>query len=128
MSESNPTKGPNPVLQKKPQRRSLPSRLTSERNSVSKSTTALTSSKATKDEKSSLSRAAKKDTNISNATGEAKTGTAANEEKSILSSETIDAVPLNVVASTDNKPSEEDSHVNVDIAVEENPLPVAAEQ
>ncbi|XP_017408104.1 protein WVD2-like 5 isoform X2 [Vigna angularis] len=128
VSESNPSKGPNPVLQKKPLRRSLPSRLTSEKNNVSKSATALTSSKATKDEKSSLSRAAKKNIKISNATGEEKTETiAATEEKNILSSETDDAVPLNVVPS-DNKPSEEDSHVNVDIAVEENPLPPLAQE
>ncbi|XP_022638172.1 protein WVD2-like 5 isoform X2 [Vigna radiata var. radiata] len=122
VSESNPGKGPNPVLQKKPLRRSLPSRLTSEKNNVSKS-------KATKDEKSSLSRAAKKNINISSATGEEKTDViAATEEKNILSSETGDAVPLNMVPS-DNKPSEEeDSHVNVDIAVEENPLPPLAQE
>ncbi|CAJ1972077.1 unnamed protein product [Sphenostylis stenocarpa] len=123
VSESNPSKAPTPVLQKKPYRRSLPSRLASERNSVSNSTTALTSSKAIKDEKSSVSRAAKKDTNLSNATGEEKTNTiAGNEEKGNLSSETGDTVPLNVVPS-DNKPSEEDSHVNGDIAVEGNPQP-----
>ncbi|XP_068471568.1 protein WVD2-like 5 isoform X2 [Phaseolus vulgaris] len=127
VSESNPSKGPNPVLQKKPHRRSLPSRLASERNSASKSTTAHTSSKAIKDEKSSLSHAAKKDTIISNATGEVKTDTvAANEEKSILSSQTIEVVLLNVAAS-DNK-SSEDSHVNVDIAVEEKPLPPLAQE
>ncbi|XP_027939865.1 protein WVD2-like 5 isoform X2 [Vigna unguiculata] len=128
VSESNPSKEPNPVLQKKPLRRSLPSRLTSEKNNVSKSTTALTPSKATKNEKSSVSRAAKKNINISNATGEEKTETiAATEEKNILSSETNDVVPLNVVPS-DNKPSEEESHVNVDIAVEENPLSPLAQE
>ncbi|KAG4934038.1 hypothetical protein JHK87_048040 [Glycine soja] len=122
VSESNLTKGPTPpVHQKKPQRRSLPARLAPERNSVSNSRTAPTSSKAIKDEKSSLSSAAKKHTNLSNATGEEKAKTiAANEEKSTLSSETSDAVLLNVVLPSD-KPSEEVSHVNGDIAVEENP-------
>ncbi|TKY58140.1 WAVE-DAMPENED 2 [Spatholobus suberectus] len=61
VSESNPTKGPTPpVHQKKPQRKSLPPRLASERNSLSNSTNAPTSSKAIKDEKSSVSSAAKK--------------------------------------------------------------------
>lgn len=68
-----------------------------------------------------MSSAAKKHTNLSNATGEEKAKTiAANEEKSTLSSETSDAVLLNVVLPSD-KPSEEVSHVNGDIAVEENP-------
>ncbi|RDY14609.1 Protein WVD2-like 5 [Mucuna pruriens] len=94
--ESNPAKGP--VNQKKAQRRSLPLRLASERNSLSNSTTAPTSSKAIKDEKPSLSSAAKG--------GEKKTEMiTANEETGTLS---------NMV------PSEE-SHANGDIAVEENP-------
>ncbi|KAG4382619.1 hypothetical protein AAZX31_14G113000 [Glycine max] len=135
VSESNPTKGPTPpVHQKKPQRRSLPARLASEGNSVSNSRTALTSSKAAiKDEKSSLSSAAKKDNNLTNATGEAKTMTiAANEEKSTLSSETSAVMPLNLIPS--DKLSEEESHVNGDIAVKEysqlslEQEPIAAER
>ncbi|XP_020230306.1 protein WVD2-like 5 isoform X2 [Cajanus cajan] len=109
VSESNPTKGPAPPIhQKKPQRRSLPTRLVSEKNSLS-------SSKAIKDKKSSLSSAAKKDTNLSNAN---KSEIVANEKKGTLSIEISDAMPLNVVPS--DKPSEEESHVNGDVAVEEN--------
>ncbi|TKY58142.1 WAVE-DAMPENED 2 [Spatholobus suberectus] len=120
VSESNPTKGPTPpVHQKKPQRKSLPPRLASERNSLSNSTNAPTSSKAIKDEKSSISSAAKTDTNSSNATEEKTKPIAANEEKGTFSSETSDAVPLNVVLS--DKPSGEESLVNGDIEVEENP-------
>lgn len=111
VSESNATKGPTPVHQQKPQRRSLPARVASEKNNVSNSTNALTSLKTIKGRKSSSSSSAKKDTNLANAT-EQKTGTiAANEEPS-------DAIPLNVVPS--DKPSEEESHVNGDISFEEN--------
>ncbi|KAK7320688.1 hypothetical protein VNO77_30387 [Canavalia gladiata] len=137
----NPTKGTTSVHQKKLlHRRSLPPRLASEKNTSSNSTTAPTSSKAIKDEKSSLSSTTKKDANLSNATGEEKTEMTAanevktemiaaneektemiavNEEKSTLSNDTSDAMPLNAVPS--DKPSEaEESHLNGDIAIEEN--------
>ncbi|KAK7384711.1 hypothetical protein VNO78_30412 [Psophocarpus tetragonolobus] len=117
VSESNPAKGPTPpVLQKKPQRRSLPARL--EKNSVTK---------AIKDEKLSLSSAAKKDTNSSNATGEQKIEIVTSTEVKItLSNQTSGDVPLNVVSF--DKPSEGESHTNGDIAVEENPQPSLAQE
>ncbi|XP_061376409.1 protein WVD2-like 5 [Gastrolobium bilobum] len=132
VSESKPTKGITAVHQKKPQRRSLPIRLASERVSSSNSTTAPKSSKAINDKKTSLSSATKKDTILSNVTVEERIEiTAANEENSTLSSETSNALPLNVVPS--DKPSEVESRVNGDIVVEENPQlalaqePIAAE-
>ncbi|KAJ1404868.1 TPX2, C-terminal [Sesbania bispinosa] len=73
VSQSNPTKGVTPVQQKKPQRRSLPPRLASEKTSSSNSTAAPTSSKPICDEKNSSSSADKKDTSLTNQ---------ANEEKS----------------------------------------------
>lgn len=128
MLQSNSTKGITLVNQKKPIRKSLPTRLASEKTN---STAAPTS------------RATKKDTTLTKATNEEKTEiVAVNEEKTeiiavneennteimaaneennnTLSSETNAALPLNVVPS--DKPSEEESHVNGDIiVVEENP-------
>lgn len=116
MLQSNSTKGITLVNQKKPIRKSLPTRLASEKTN---STAAPTS------------RATKKDTTLTKATNEEKTEIvavneekteiiAANEENNTLSSETNTALPLNVVPS--DKPSEEESHVNGDIiVVEENP-------
>ncbi|CAL5199141.1 unnamed protein product [Lathyrus oleraceus] len=114
--QSNSTKGITLVNQKKPIRKSLPTRLASEKTN---STAAPTS------------RATKKDTPLTKATNEEKTEIVAvneekteiiavNEENNTLSSETNAALPLNVVPS--DKPSEEESHVNGDIiVVEENP-------
>lgn len=117
MLQSNSTKGITLVNQKKPIRKSLPTRLASEKTN---STAAPTS------------RATKKDTTLTKATNEEKTEiVAVNEEKTeiiavneennnTLSSETNAALPLNVVPS--DKPTEEESHVNGDIiVVEENP-------
>lgn len=116
MLQSNSTKGITLVNQKKPIRKSLPTRLASEKTN---STAAPTS------------RATKKDTPLTKATNEEKTEIVAvneekteiiavNEENNTLSSETNAALPLNVVPS--DKPSEEESHVNGDIiVVEENP-------
>lgn len=115
MLQSNSTKGITLVNQKKPIRKSLPTRLASEKTN---STVAPTS------------RATKKDSTLTKATNEEKTEIVAvneekteiiavNEENNTLSSETNAALPLNVVPS--DKPSEE-SRVNGDITVvEENP-------
>lgn len=120
MSQSKATKGINPVHQKKPLRRSLPPRLASARISSSNSTTAPASSESIMKVEKTLRRATKKDTGLSNATGEEKIEmAAANEEDSTLSSETSEALPLNVVRS--DKPSEVESRVNGDLVVEENP-------
>ncbi|KAK7311066.1 hypothetical protein RJT34_08958 [Clitoria ternatea] len=128
VSQNNTSKVTAAVHQQKPQRKSLPPRLAPERNSSSKPNTAPTSSKAIKDEKSSISSAAKKDANLSNAIVKEKTEIiAANEENSTLSSDTNDAIPLNVVPLY--KPNEaEESHVNGVIAVEENPQLVSAQE
>lgn len=123
---NNLTKGSTPVHQKKPQRKSLPTRLASKRTGSSNSPT---SSKAIHDEKTSLSSATKKDTSISNATVEEKTKVtaAADEDNStLLSGETSVDLPLNVVPS--DKPSEEESRANGDIAVEENPQLAMAQE
>jgi hypothetical protein len=111
--QSNSTKGVTVVHPKKPLRRSLPTRLNSEK----------TNSAAAPKKDS----ATKKATSLSNATGEEKTEiTEANEENSTLSSETNVALPLNVVPS--DKPSEAESHVNGDILVEENPQLVLSQE
>jgi hypothetical protein len=111
--QSNSTKGVTVVHPKKPLRRSLPTRLNSEK----------TNSAAAPKKDS----ATKKATSLSNATGEEKTEiTEANEENSTLSTETNVALPLNVVPS--DKPSEAESHVNGDILVEENPQLVLSQE
>ncbi|KAK2452927.1 TPX2 (targeting protein for Xklp2) protein family [Trifolium repens] len=111
--QSNSTKGVTVAHPKKPLRKSLPTRLTSEK----------TNSAAAPKKDS----ATKKATTLSNATGEEKTEiTEANEENSTLSSETNVALPLNVVPS--DKPSEAESHVNGDILVEENPQLVLSQE
>jgi hypothetical protein len=111
--QSNSTKGVTVVHPKKPLRKSLPTRLTSEK----------TNSAAAPKKDS----ATKKATTLSNATGEEKTEiTEANEENSTLSTETNVALPLNVVPS--DKPSEAESHVNGDILVEENPQLVLSQE
>lgn len=74
-----------------------------------------------------LHSANKKDTGLSNATREEKIEVAAaNEEDSTMSSETSEALPLNVVHS--DKPSEVESHVNGELVVEENPQPALVPQ
>ena len=127
MSESkNVTKGIAPVHQKKPQRKSLPPRLASERTSSSNSTAAPASSKATNDKKT-LSNATKEGINLSSATGEQKVEmAAANEENSTLSSEKNEAPALSAVPS--DKPSEAEPQMNGDIAVEENPQPALVQE
>ncbi|WJX16282.1 hypothetical protein P8452_06332 [Trifolium repens] len=111
--QSNSTKGVTVVHPKKPLRKSLPTRLNSEK----------TNSAAAPKKDS----ATKKATSLSNATGEEKTEiTKANEENSTLSSETNVALPLNVVPS--DKPSAAESHVNGDILVEENPQLVLSQE
>ncbi|OIW15010.1 hypothetical protein TanjilG_24119 [Lupinus angustifolius] len=119
MSQSKPIKGVIPVHQKKPQRKSLPPRLTSEKIISSNSATPPTSSKALGDEMTSLSEV----TPLSNATGDEKVEMAAAiEENNTLSNET-----------TSDKTSEAESHVNGDIVDEEKPEitllpePIAAE-
>ncbi|KAJ1410949.1 protein WVD2-like 5 [Sesbania bispinosa] len=116
VTPNNPTKGISPVHQKKPQRKSLPPRLTSERTSSSNSATARTSSKAVNDEKTSLSSVTTEVTALSNATGEEKVEmAAATEENNALSVETIEALRLNIEA------GEAQSHVNGDLVIEEKP-------
>ncbi|KAI4316328.1 hypothetical protein L6164_024317 [Bauhinia variegata] len=129
MSESIPTKGVSPVHLKKPQRRSLPSRLPLDMNSSSNSTNAATSSKAMKDEKTSLSRVTSKDAN-SNSTGEEKTEMVTANEENSLPSMTNEAPPLkteHTVVPLDES-SEMKSHTNGDRLVEKQPqLPLVQE-
>ncbi|KAK7260891.1 hypothetical protein RIF29_27190 [Crotalaria pallida] len=123
----NPTKGITPVHQKKPLRKSLPARLASGRISSSKSITAPASSEAVKVGKN-VSSATKQDTSLPKATGEEEKidMPAAVEEESTLSSETTEALPLNVIHS--DKPNEAESHVNGDVVVEENPQLALAQE
>ncbi|CAL0319156.1 unnamed protein product [Lupinus luteus] len=119
ISQSKPTKGVVPAHQKKPQRKSLPPRLTSEKISSSNSATSPTSSETVGDEKTSLSEG----TPVSHATEEEKVEMAAAiEENNTLSNGT-----------TSDEPSEAESHANGDIVIEEKPDitsvpdPIAAE-
>ena len=132
MSQSNPTKGISPVHQKKPQRKSLPPRLASERSSPSNSATARTPAKAASNAKTSLSSVTTKVTMSSNATGEDEVEVAAaNEENNTLSDETSEALSLNVAPS--DKPSEAELCTNGDTFIQEKPElalvqePIAAE-
>ncbi|XP_020238577.1 protein WVD2-like 5 [Cajanus cajan] len=126
VSQTNPTKGITPAHQKKPQRKSLPPRLTSEKISSSNSASVRTPSKAVNDNKTSLSSVT---TEVSIATGEEKVEiAAATEENNVLLDETSKALPLNV------EPGEAESPVNGDLAIEEKPQlaalvqePIAAE-
>ncbi|XP_054795102.1 protein WVD2-like 5 [Prosopis cineraria] len=119
------------VHQKKPQRKSLPPRLHSERTSSSASKTASTSSKAMHHSKTSSHSVTKKDTTLSSVTREEKTEIAAgNEENSTFSSE-IGKAPSCVEepsAILSNKPGEAESHVNSDIVVEEQPQVSSAQE
>ncbi|XP_028799128.1 protein WVD2-like 5 isoform X2 [Neltuma alba] len=133
VSKSNPTKKITHAHPKKPQRRSLPSKLPSDKTS---SSTAVSSSKALNDEKITSSSTANKDTTLSN-TGEKEKcqGDAANEENGALSCNTSESTSLNVDqnAALSDKPIETEPQVNGDIVVEEQPQltlvqePVAAE-
>lgn len=111
VSQSNSPTGVTLAHQKKPLRKSLPTRLASERTNSAAAPT---------------SKATKKDTSLSKGTGEEKTEiVTANEENSTLSSDTNVALPQNAVPS--DKPSEE-FHVNGDIVVEENPQLVLSQE
>ncbi|RDY07995.1 Protein WVD2-like 5 [Mucuna pruriens] len=128
VSQTNPTKGISPVHQKKPQRKSLPPRLTSEKISSSNSASARTPSKAVNDDKTSLSSVTTEVTTLSNAMGEEKVETAtATEENNVLLDETSKALPLHV------EPGEGESPVNGDSVIEEESQlslvqePIAAE-
>ncbi|KAK7311877.1 hypothetical protein RJT34_10320 [Clitoria ternatea] len=125
VSQSNPAKATTPVLQKKPQRRSLPPRLTSEKISSSNSAAAQTSSKAVNDDKTSVSSVTTEVTTLSNATVEEKVEmTSATEENDFLSDEVSKTLPLNV------EPGEAKSPVNGDLVIEELTFiqePIAAE-
>ncbi|XP_058724861.1 protein WVD2-like 5 [Vicia villosa] len=125
--QSNTTKGITPVNQKKPIRKSLPTRLASEKTNSTAAPTSRTTtkkdaalSKATTEEKTEIVAANEEKTEIVAANEEKIEIVAADEENNTFSSETNVALPLNVVPS--DKLSEEESHVNGDIiVVEENP-------
>lgn len=136
MLQSNTTKGITPVNQKKPIRKSLPTRLASEKTNstaapISRTTKKDTTlSKATNEEKTEIVAANGEKIEIGAANEEKTEIVAANEEKieivaadeenNTFSSETNVVLPLNVVPS--DKLSEEESHANGDIiVVEVNP-------
>ncbi|WJX41771.1 hypothetical protein P8452_29080 [Trifolium repens] len=127
VSQNNTIKGISPVHTKKPQRRSLPPRLTPEKISSSNPATVRTLSKAADDEKTSLSSVTTEVTTLSIATREEKVEAAAIEENNALSDETSETPSLNI------DPSEVESHMNGDIVIEEKPQrtlvqePIAAE-
>lgn len=127
VSQNNTIKGISPVHTKKPQRRSLPPRLTPEKISSSNPATARTSSKAANDEKTSLSSVTTEVTTLSIATREEKVEAAAIEENNAFSDETSETPSLNI------DPGEVESHVNGDIVIEDKPQrtlvqePIAAE-
>ncbi|CAJ2643553.1 unnamed protein product [Trifolium pratense] len=125
VSQNNTIKGISPVHSKKPQRRSLPPRLTPEKISSSNSATARTSSKAVNNEKTSVSSVTTEVTTLSIATREEKAE--AIEENNALSDETSETPSLNIDS------GEVESHVNGDIVIEDKPQrtlvqePIAAE-
>ncbi|KAG5034221.1 hypothetical protein JHK87_009131 [Glycine soja] len=128
VSQTNPTKGISPVHQKKPQRKSLPPQLTSEKTRSSNSASVRTSSKAVNGGKNSLSSVTTEVTTLSNPRGEEKVEiAAATEENNVLLNETSKALPLNI------EPEETESPVNGDLVIEEKPQlnmaqePIAAE-
>ncbi|XP_027354315.1 protein WVD2-like 5 [Abrus precatorius] len=127
VSHSNPSKEITPVHQKKPQRRSLPPRLNSEKITSSNLAAARASSKLVNDEKI-LSSVKTEVTTFSNATGGEKVEMAAAiEENNALSNETSEALPLNI------EPGEAKSPVNGDLVNKEKSQlalvqePIAAE-
>ncbi|RYQ94486.1 hypothetical protein Ahy_B08g089402 isoform D [Arachis hypogaea] len=119
-SQSTLTKGISPVNQKKPQRKSLPPRLGSEKSSPSNSSTARTPSKTPNYTKTPLSSIATKVTTLSNSTVKDKVKVAeANEENNILSHETSKVPPLNSAPSPMDKPSEAELCTNGNVLREE---------
>ncbi|KAG5048415.1 hypothetical protein JHK85_009518 [Glycine max] len=128
VSQTNPTKGISPVHQKKPQRKSLPPQLTSEKTRSSNSASVRTSSKAVNGGKNSLSSVTTEVTTLSNPREEEKVEiAAATEENNVLLNETSKALPLNI------EPDETESPVNGDLVIQEKPQlnmaqePIAAE-
>ncbi|XP_058785892.1 protein WVD2-like 6 [Vicia villosa] len=128
LSQNTPTKGISPVQPKKPQRKSLPPRLSPERISSSNTTTARPPSKAVNDVKASLSSVTTDVTTLSIATKEEKVeAAAAIEENNALSDETSETPSLNIDS------GEVESHANGDIVEEDKPQltlvqePIAAE-
>ncbi|KAF7817252.1 protein WVD2-like 5 [Senna tora] len=135
VSQINLTKGVTHVHQKKPQRRSLPSRLPSERTGSSHSTTTVTSSKAQNDGKTALSGVTNEDTPLSNVRGKQKSQMDADYEENGTSSYSASEAPFLIEEqnATIDKPIETEPHVNGDVVVEEQPQiplvqePIAAE-
>ncbi|KAK7352707.1 hypothetical protein VNO80_18135 [Phaseolus coccineus] len=114
VSQTNLTKGVTLVHQKKPQRKSLPPRLTT---SSSNSASVRTPSKAVNDDKTSLSSVTTEVTTLSISTGEVKVEiAAATEESNVLLDESSKALPLIVEPSEANSPA-----ANGDLAIEEKP-------
>ncbi|CAJ1973717.1 unnamed protein product [Sphenostylis stenocarpa] len=114
VSQTNLTKGITPVHLKKPHRKSLPPRLTSEKTSSSNSASARTPSKAMNDDKTSLSSVTTEVATLSILTGEAKVEiAAATEESNVLLDETSEA----------KSPT-----VNADLVIEEKPLLTLAQE
>ncbi|ESW09012.1 hypothetical protein PHAVU_009G093100 [Phaseolus vulgaris] len=117
VSQTNLTKGVTLVHQKKPQRKSLPPRLTSEKTSSSNSASVRTPSKAVNDDKTSLSSVTTEVTTLSISTGEVKIEIAtATEESNVLLDESSKALPLIVEPSEAKSPT-----ANGDLAIEEKP-------
>ncbi|XP_058785879.1 protein WVD2-like 5 [Vicia villosa] len=128
LSQNTPTKGISPVHPKKPQRKSLPPRLTPERISSSNTSAARTPSKTVNDEKASLSSVTTDVTTLSIATKEETVeAAAAIEENNALSDKTSETPSLNI------DPGEVESYENGDIVIEDKPQlalvqePIAAE-
>ncbi|TKY74731.1 WAVE-DAMPENED 2 [Spatholobus suberectus] len=127
VSQTNPAKGISPLHQKKPQRKSLPPRLASEKISSSNSAFVQTTSKGVNDDKTSLSSVTTEVITLSNVTGEEKVEiSAATEENNVLLDETSKVLP-------NLEPGEAESPVNGDLVMEEKPQltlaqePIAAE-
>jgi len=120
VSQTNVTKGVTLVHQKKPQRKSLPPRLTSEKTSSSNRTP----SKAVNDDKTSLSNVTTEVTILSISTGEEKVEVvAATEDSNVLLDETNKTLPLIVEPSEANSPAK-----NGDLAIEEKPQQLTLSQ
>ncbi|XP_054789035.1 protein WVD2-like 5 [Prosopis cineraria] len=120
VSKSNPTKKITHAHPKKPQRRSLPSKLPSEKTSSSNS------SKALNDEKTTSSSVTNKGTTLSSIVEREKCqlDRAANEENGALSCNTSEPPSLNIdQTALSDKPIETEPQVNGDIVVEEQPQP-----
>ncbi|KAG5018628.1 hypothetical protein JHK87_014483 [Glycine soja] len=105
VSQTNPTNGISPVHPKKPQRKSLPPQLASEKISSSNSASVRTSSKAVNGGKTSLSSVTAEVT-LSNARGKEKVqiAAAATEENNALLNETSKVLPVNGDLVVEEKP------------------------